>query len=226
MSFRWSLFSLLFFVLTGTSAGASDTSSSSTEKPRITARYSENGTSTQTKVYQYVQPNGTVAFSDKAPSSGKYEILLFDCYACNPKSKVNWRTIRLNRSYEKDILLAAKTYSLEPALIRAVIHAESNFNPKAISRTGAVGLMQLMPGTAKDMGVRNSFLPQDNILGGSRYLSLMLDRFQGDLNHALAAYNAGPTRVEEYSGIPPYPETKAYIERVNILLQRYRNLRT
>lgn len=110
MSFRWSLFSLLLVAIAGTSAGASDTQSSSAEKPRITARYSENGTSTQTKVYQYVQPNGTVAFSDKAPVSGKYEILLFDCYACNPKSKVNWRTIRLNRSYEKDILQIGRAH--------------------------------------------------------------------------------------------------------------------
>ncbi|WP_372869934.1 lytic transglycosylase domain-containing protein [Shewanella sp.] len=195
------------------------------EKTRITAKYSDQGTSNQTKVYRYVQPNGTVSFSDKAPANSKYEILLFDCYACNPSSKVNWRTIRLNRSYERDILLAAETFSLEPALIRAVIHAESNFDPKAISRTGAVGLMQLMPGTAKDMGVRNALLPKDNIQGGSRYLSQMLVRFKGNLNHALAAYNAGPTRVEEYRGIPPYPETKAYIERVNILLSRYRNLR-
>ncbi|MCH4295091.1 lytic transglycosylase domain-containing protein [Shewanella sp. 3B26] len=204
--------------------GAENTDSKA--KPKITARYSDQGTSSQTKVYRYEQPNGTTVFSDKAPANGKYEILLFDCYACNPRSKVNWRTIRLNRSYERDILLAAETYALEPALIRAVIHAESNFDPKAISRTGAVGLMQLMPGTAKDMGVRNAFLPQDNILGGSRYLSQMLERFKGNLNHALAAYNAGPTRVEEYRGIPPYPETKAYIERVNILLSRYRNLRT
>ncbi|MBT1445122.1 lytic transglycosylase domain-containing protein [Shewanella sp. JM162201] len=224
MRFLWLLPCLLLAGMEPVYASASG--QTAPEKPKITAKFSEHGTGKQTRVYKYIQPNGTVAFSDKAPDSGKYQVILFDCYACNPRSKVNWRTIRLNRSYEQDILLAARRYKLDPALIRAVIHAESNFDPKAISRTGAMGLMQLMPGTAKDMGVRNSFQPSDNINGGSRYLSMMLERFEGNLNHALAAYNAGPTRVEEFRGIPPYPETKAYVERVNILLSRYRNLRT
>ena len=86
-----------------------------------------------------------------------------------------------------------------------------------------MGLMQLMPETAKEMGVTNAFLPEENILGGSKYLAQMLKQFNGDIALACAAYNAGPTTVTQYNGIPPYPETQAYVERVQILLKRYRS---
>ena len=109
---------------------------------------------------------------------------------------------------------ASSRHDLEPALIHAVIRAESGYNPQARSPAGACGLMQLMPGTADDMGVRDVFHPGDNIQGGAAYLRAMLDRFNGNLRLALAAYNAGPGAVESYGGVPPYPETMDYVERV------------
>ncbi len=198
-------------------------------KPRIVARYSEHGISDSSlpkrKVYQYRQANGVMAFSDKPPGSQEYQIILYDCFACRPDSKVNWQAIPLFGSdYAAEITLAAQTYNLDPALIRAVIHAESAFNAKALSRTGAMGLMQLMPDTAKELGVSNAFVVSQNIDAGSRYLAQMLARFDGDMTQALAAYNAGPTTVSQYRGVPPYPETRAYVKRVKILLERYRNL--
>ncbi|MBO2597564.1 lytic transglycosylase domain-containing protein [Shewanella algae] len=198
-------------------------------KPRIVARYSEHGISDSSlpkrKVYQYRQANGVMAFSDKPPGSQEYQIILYDCFACRPDSKVNWQAIPLfDSDYAAEIALAAQTYNLDPALIRAVIHAESAFNAKALSRTGAMGLMQLMPDTAKELGVSNAFVVSQNIDAGSRYLAQMLARFDGDMTRALAAYNAGPTTVTQYRGVPPYPETRAYVKRVKILLERYRNL--
>jgi hypothetical protein len=108
---------------------------------------------------------------------------------------------------------AARKYRLNPELIRAVIKAESNFDPDAVSHAGAKGLMQLIDSTAEEMGVANVFDPRMNIEGGSRYLRQMIDRF-GDIEKALAAYNAGPTNVEKYNGIPPYIETVNYVEKV------------
>jgi soluble lytic murein transglycosylase-like protein len=101
------------------------------------------------------------------------------------------------------------------------MHAESAFNPNAISNAGAQGLMQLMPATASDVGVSNPFDAMQNIRGGARYLSLLLHQFNGDERLATAAYNAGPLNVEKYSGIPPFDETRVYVERVATLRRRY-----
>lgn len=197
-------------------------------KPRIVARYSETGILSSEgqekfKVYQYQQANGVTVFTDKAPSNNQYQILLYECFACRPDSNIDWNAIRLfSANYDSLISQAAYKHKLEPALIRAVIHAESAFNSRAVSRSGAMGLMQLMPETAKEMGVINAFLPEENIFGGSKYLAQMLKQFNGDIALACAAYNAGPTTVTQYNGIPPYPETQAYVERVQILLKRYR----
>jgi soluble lytic murein transglycosylase-like protein len=109
---------------------------------------------------------------------------------------------------------ASATYHLDPDLVNSVIHAESGFNSHAVSRKGALGLMQLMPDTASKLGVANAFDPQSNVGGGSRYLRELLERYNFDLIKALAAYNAGPNRVEQYKGVPPYSETRAYVARI------------
>lgn len=109
---------------------------------------------------------------------------------------------------------AAASYGLEPALLRAVARQESAFQPCAVSRAGAMGLMQLMPETAANLGVADPFDPEQSILGGARYLRLLLDRFDNDLALTLAAYNAGPARVESYGGIPPIRETQNYVTRI------------
>jgi soluble lytic murein transglycosylase-like protein len=196
-------------------------------KPIIVARYSSQGTAKslqgEDKVFHYKNNTGGAVFSDRAPAGISYQILLFDCFACQLNSNLDWHKIPLfDLAYDVTVMRAAREFRLDPALIRAVIHAESAFDAGARSKAGAMGLMQLMPGTAMDMQVDNAFNPQQNIRGGSRYLAKMLKQFNGDIDLACAAYNAGPSVVTQYQGIPPYPETKAYVKRVKILLQRYR----
>lgn len=174
------------------------------------------------KVYKYRQADGVPAFSDAVPYNQSYEIMEFSCYACNPNSNINWNRTRLfTDEYAKTISVVANTYGVDPALVRAVIHAESGFNALARSRKGAIGLMQLMPGTASDMGV-NPDNTEENIKGGVKYLALMLDQFNGDITLATAAYNAGPAAVSKYNGIPPFSETQTYVKRVKVLHERYK----
>ena len=114
----------------------------------------------------------------------------------------------------QDIQEISGRYGVDPALVHAVIGAESAFNPWAVSRKGAQGLMQLMPRTASALGVRDSFNPRDNIEGGVRHLRYLLDRYPGNVSFALAAYNAGEGAVDQYGGIPPYPETQQYVQKI------------
>ncbi len=117
-------------------------------------------------------------------------------------------------SYHRIISSTSKKYRIEPSLVYAVIQVESNWNSQAVSRRGAIGLMQLMPATAQDMNITNPFNPEENIEGGVRYLRYLLDRFNGELSLTLAAYNAGPGKIEKHRGIPPITETQKYVKRV------------
>jgi soluble lytic murein transglycosylase-like protein len=133
----------------------------------------------------------------------------------------------LMRDIHREIVAAAEKYNLDPNFIKAVMRAESNFKPDAVSRAGAMGLMQLMPGTAASLGVTDPFNISQNIDGGASYLRRMLTLFNGDESLALAAYNAGPNAVRRHNGIPPYQETQNYIPKVmdykeQYILEQYR----
>lgn len=124
------------------------------------------------------------------------------------------RDTRTKVDIEELVASASGAYRLDPDLVNSVIRAESGFNVRAVSPKGAQGLMQLMPQTASQLGVQNAFDPQANVDGGARYLRELLERYNFDLIKALAAYNAGPERVEQYGGVPPYYETRAYVARI------------
>ena len=126
---------------------------------------------------------------------------------------------------ERDRAARASEFGVDEAIVRAIIHAESAFNPNALSRVGAQGLMQLMPATARRFGVSNAFDAGQNIRGGVQYLAWLLKRFNGNLTLAAAGYNAGEGAVDRHGGVPPYSETHRYVERVGVLADRYRGSR-
>ncbi len=166
------------------------------------------------EVYKFVDENGVTHFTNVADK--RYNLVL----------KKEWVRFRLGahfENYDPIIRKASTSYGVDYALVKAVIKAESNFDSLAVSRAGAQGLMQLMPGTAKALGVNDSFHPADNIEGGVRYLRYLLDLFSGNLQLALAAYNAGEEAVFQYQGVPPYPETRTYVQRVLRHFKNYNN---
>jgi soluble lytic murein transglycosylase-like protein len=176
-------------------------------------------------IYKYRKDDGVIMLTNVRPKKGiEYETFTYrsECYACQPRSKVNWNSTPINTTaYQQAVANAAQEFGVDPALIRAVIHAESAFNVNAKSHQGAQGLMQLMPATADYLGVDNAYDANQNIRGGAQYLAELLSLYQGDIRRATAAYNAGPGAVNKYGGIPPYAETQAYVERVGILHKRY-----
>ena len=147
--------------------------------------------------------------------------LLDKCYACG--GGVDFAKDALNSTaFDVDIQQASNKHGVEEALIRSIIHAESHFQPQAVSRAGAQGLMQLIPSTANRFGVSDAFNARANIDGGTRYLAWLMKRYHSNISLVASAYNAGEGAVDQYNGIPPYQETQQYVERVNTLLQRYR----
>lgn len=176
-------------------------------------------------VYKLERKGGITEYTNVKPKAGAFAVLftyIATCVACDLHSKIDFARTALHLdSYKDEIAAAASDFGVDSALLHAVIHAESAFNPMALSDKGAQGLMQLMPGTAADMGVANAFDATQNIRGGARYLAMLLKAFNGDATLATAAYNAGPGAVQKYNGIPPYDETKVYVQRVATLRDRY-----
>ena len=174
-------------------------------------------------IYQYIQSNGVIAFTDRKPVEHSYTVYRTGCYACSVRSQLNWHKMPLyTNKFAAEIGQASKEYNIDPALLRAVIHAESSFRANIRSKKGAIGLMQLMPGTAAELGIKNPKNAGQNIRGGAKYMAKLLAKFRGNIRLATAAYNAGPGAVSRHKGIPPFAETKAYVERVGILHNRYR----
>ncbi|RHW74833.1 lytic transglycosylase domain-containing protein [Colwellia sp. RSH04] len=175
-----------------------------------------------TPIYKYKSADGVTSFSGIEPIGVDYKQVRFDCYACKVDSLINWRKAKLYvTKYHSLISKASDQYDIDPAYVKAIIHAESHFDPKAISKQGAQGLMQLMPETAQWLGVKNPFVAQQNINGGVKHLSRLLKKYNGNISLTSAAYNAGEGTIKRYGGIPPYAETKVYVERVEILHDRY-----
>lgn len=139
-----------------------------------------------------------------------------------PKTPLSNKKVDATHAYDDLIREASQTYDIPFAFIKAVIKIESNFNPRAVSRVGAMGLMQLMPATAKHMGVENPFDPRQNILGGTRYLRRLADKYDGDINLILSGYNAGPGNVSRAGGIP-FEETQRYVRNVYNWYVKYRS---
>lgn len=161
-------------------------------------------------IYRYVDKDGVLHFTN-VPTSSRYTFYRKES-GCRP-------------GIGEIIHRYASIYRLDEALVRAVCKVESDFDPRAVSSKGAEGIMQLLPGTARDLNVRDPLDPEENIRGGSCYLRQMLDKFDGNLELALAAYNAGPSAVVRHGGVPPFPETVSYIDRVKQYLDYYRRNR-
>ncbi len=186
-----------------------------------------NRAATSSLFYKYRDKHGAIAYTNVRPRGRVFEVVRVNidgCFACDTRSRVNFNTTRLNLDdYDAEVQAAAAEYGVDPALVRAVIHAESAFNKNALSRKGAQGLMQLMPDTADMYGVMDAFDPSQNIQAGTAHLAMLLKKYGGDVSLASAAYNAGEGAVARYGGIPPFAETRVYVERVATLLRRYQS---
>ncbi len=188
-------------------------------------------TSLHADIYRYVDDNGVMHFTN-APTSERYELFVkssskppaadaSDAAAVpagapqsTPVAAAGIAPFYGTDAYDDYISLASQCYGVPFCLVKSIIKAESNFNSRAVSEKGAQGLMQLMPSTARLMNVSDPFDPYQNIMGGTRYFRMMLNRFNGKVKYALAGYNAGPGNVEIHKGVPPFKETRNYISRV------------
>lgn len=157
-------------------------------------------------IYKFIDSKGVLHFTNVPLSSG-YELYITE----RPEKTSDFS---ISDEYDHFIKTACRRYGIDVSLVKAMIKVESNFNNWAVSRKGAKGLMQIMPDNYKKLKIKNPFNPWENIMGGTRYIKMMIDRFDGKLPLALAAYNAGPTAVDRYNHIPPYRETKNYVQKV------------
>jgi soluble lytic murein transglycosylase-like protein len=183
-------------------------------------------------IYVYKESDGSTRFSSRVPPAGvDYKIFTatkstFSTYRVSDLNNVGSFSSShfklFKDSYNEIIKAVATRNKIDPHLLKAVIHVESAFNSRAVSPAGARGLMQLMPATARDLGVSNSFKPEQNIEGGARHLARLIVKYNNNLRFALAAYNAGEEPVDRYNGIPPYTETQNYVRRVLDLKERYK----
>ncbi len=174
-------------------------------------------------IYRYEDPDGTLHFTD-APTDKRFKVFMRDIKK-DRKLRTAFKLPGFSRNpaeFEPIISSCSREFGVDSSLVKAVIHAESGYNPSAVSPKGAQGLMQLMPKTAQGLKVADSFNPSDNIRGGVRYLRFLLDTFKGDESLALAAYNSGMGSVAKYGGIPPYRETQTYVAKVLSYRNNYR----
>jgi len=160
---------------------------------------------TTAEIYQYIGRDGSISLTN-VPSDSRYQKIEVE--------SSRFHTTMSEQELEPVIRRHSSQQQIHPALIRAVIKAESDFDPRAVSRAGAIGLMQLMPQTAIRLDVRDMYNPDDNVGGGAKYLRQLLDRFHGNLPLALAAYNAGENAVDRYQALPPFDETRQYVRKV------------
>jgi len=175
----------------------------------------------QADIYRYVDEDDIVHFTD-APTDKRFKVFMRDLKKDKElRTKLKYASSVNPAEFEQLIKTCSEKYGVNASLVKAVIHAESGYNPNAVSSKGASGLMQLMPATAKSLKVADRFNPKDNVEGGVKYLRFLLDTFRGDVSLAVAAYNAGLNKVAKYGGIPPYNETRTYVNRVLSYMKSY-----
>jgi hypothetical protein len=162
-------------------------------------------------IYKYVDQSGIICYTDTPLDKKADRIHKDNTGSAQSQVQAPRNNSKRATDFHRIVREKAVDYNLDPSLIKAVIQTESNWNDHAISSKGAIGLMQLMPSTANDLNVHNPFDPEENIEGGTKYLKYLLERFNGDLTLALAAYNAGPKTVEKFGCVPPISETRQYL---------------